>query len=71
MTAEIITFPGVKRPTAKKPLSRKERLDQIFNAVFIIQRQGLGPEDGVSPRLLRLAELLPSKHGPDGDSAAS
>ncbi len=70
MTAEIITFPGVKRPPVKKPLSRKERLDQIFNAAFIIQRQGLGPEDGVSPRLLRLAELLPSKHNTDGDTPA-
>ncbi len=70
MTATIIDFPVVKRPPAKKPISRKERLDQIFNEVTIIQRLGLGPEDGVSPRLLRLAELIPSKHDPDGDTVA-
>ena len=45
MTAEIITFPIAKRPPAKKPLSRKERLEQIFNVDMIIQRHGLASED--------------------------
>ena len=57
MTAEIIAFPIAKRPPAKKPLSRKELLDQIFNVDMIIQRHGLGPEGG-------------SKHDPDGDNTA-
>ena len=51
-------------------LSRQERLRQIFRTVATIQEQGLGPEDGVSPRLLRLAELIPRKHEPDGDTVA-
>ncbi len=57
MTATVIKFPVVKRPPAKKPLSRKEHLDQIFNVAMIIQRHGLGPEGG-------------SKHDPDGDNTA-
>ena len=57
MTATIIDFPVVKRPPAKKPLSRKERLEQIFNVDIIEQRYGLGPEGG-------------SKHDPDGDNTA-
>ncbi len=55
MTATIIAFPVVKWPPAKKPLSRQERLEQIFNADVIMQRYGLGPEGG-------------SKHDPDGDN---
>ena len=76
MTAEIITFPTAKRPPAKKPYSRKEYLDQIFNAALIIQRQGLRPEDlpaDTDPIVRGLTEILmkpPSKHDPDGNNTA-
>ncbi len=62
MTATIIAFPVVKRPPAKKPISRQERLHQIFNTAHVMAEQGLGPED------------LPADTGPtrdpDGDNAA-
>ena len=50
MTATVIDFPVVKRPPAKKPLSRKERLRQIF-----------GPEDvaaRMSPKRRQLSPEL-------------
>ncbi len=76
MTATVIKFPVVKRPPAKKPISRKERLDQIFNPVLVMIRQGLGPEDlpaDTDPTTRRLMEIFtkaPRKRDPDGDNAA-
>ena len=72
MTATIIAFPVVKRPPAKKPISRKERLEQLF-----------GPED-VAARMSHLrrqrlkevtAEVIAAmdarlQRDPDGDNAA-
>ncbi len=76
MTATIIAFPVVKRPPAKKPISRQERLHQIFNVAHVMAAQGLGPEDlpaDTDPNTRRLMELLmkaPRKRDPDGDNAA-
>ncbi len=76
MTATIIDFPVVKRPPAKKPISRQERLHQIFNVSHVMGKQGLGPEDlpaDTDPTTRRLMELLikaPRTRDPDGDNAA-
>ncbi len=72
MTATIIAFPVVKRPPAKKPISRQERLHQIF-----------GPKDvaaHMSPeRRQRLKEVTAEviaamdarlQRDPDSDPAA-
>ncbi len=76
MTATIIAFPVVKRPPAKKPITRQERLHQIFNVAHVLAAQGLGPEDlpaDTDPAARRLMELLmkaPRKRDPDGDTVA-
>ena len=67
---------GEARPPAKKPISRQERLHQIFNVAHVMAKHGLGPEDlpaDTDPTTRRLTELLmeaPSKRDPDGDNAA-
>lgn len=53
MTATIIAFPVVKRPPAKKPISRKERLEQLFGPEDVAARMkelGLRPEN-LSPNM--------------------
>lgn len=82
-TATIIAFPVVKRPPAKKPISRQERLHQIFNASHVMERQGLAPKDvaaRMSPeRRQRLREVTAEviaamdarlQRDPDSDPAA-
>ena len=62
LTDDLFEAAHGPRPPAKKPISRQERLHQIFNATHVMARQGLGPED------------LPADTGPtrdpDGDNAA-
>ncbi len=66
MTAEIITFPGVKRPTevteiieALRPLRGEAAVVAIIRAARTITEQGIRPEElPANTDLRRFVELL-------------